>query len=132
MARTYTYQQRCPIARSLDVVGDRWTILVLRDLGRGHTRYVDLMRELRGISPNVLSERLKHLEQEGLISSALYSRHPPRAEYRLTEKGEAFKSVLRALTAWGDAHAPRRPRPRTARSAVATKRAPLDSSALPD
>ncbi|MCC6237319.1 MAG: helix-turn-helix transcriptional regulator [Dehalococcoidia bacterium] len=117
MARTYTYQQRCPIARSLDIVGDRWTMLVLRDLGRGHTRYVDLMRELRGISPNVLSERLKHLEQEGLISSALYSQHPPRAEYRLTEKGEAFKPVLRALIAWGDTYAPRPPRSRAKRAA---------------
>jgi DNA-binding HxlR family transcriptional regulator len=107
LARTYTRQQRCPIARSLDIVGDRWTLLVIRDLARGHTRFADLMTELRGISPNVLSDRLKHLEQEGLVTSSLYSEHPPRAEYRLTEKGEALFPALRALAAWGREYAPR-------------------------
>ena len=118
MARKYTYQQRCPIARSLDIVGDRWTLLVIRDLGRGHTRFGDLMRELRGIAPNVLSERLKLLEGEGLVTSTLYSKHPPRAEYRLTEKGESLRPILRAFVEWGNAHAPRKPRGGTAEPAV--------------
>ncbi len=102
MARTYAKQQRCPIARSLDIVGDRWTLLVIRDLARGHTRFADLMTELLGISPNVLSDRLKLLEEHSIIASSLYSEHPPRAEYRLTEKGEALLPVLRALIAWGN------------------------------
>jgi DNA-binding HxlR family transcriptional regulator len=107
MARTYAKQQRCPIARSLDIVGDRWTLLVIRDLGRGHSRFADLMTELLGISPNVLSDRLKLLEQEGIVTSSLYSEHPPRAEYHLTPKGEALLPVLRALMAWGNEYAPR-------------------------
>ena len=114
MARTYTYQQRCPIARSLDIVGDRWTLLIIRDLGRGHSKFVDLMRELRGIAPNVLSDRLKLLEREGLVASTMYSQHPPRAEYRLTEKGEALRPVLRAFIEWGNEYAPRKPRGGTA------------------
>jgi DNA-binding HxlR family transcriptional regulator len=110
VARKYTYQQRCPIARSLDIVGDRWTLLVIRDLGRGHARFADLMRELRGIAPNVLSDRLKLLENEGLVASTLYSNHPPRAEYALTEKGRALAPVLRAFTDWGNEYASRPPR----------------------
>lgn len=107
MARTYAYQQLCPIARSLDILGDRWTLLLIRDLGRGHSRFADLMRELRGISPNILSDRLKLLEEEGLVVSALYSEHPPRAEYVLTHKGQALAPVLRAFTAWGNEYASR-------------------------
>ena len=115
MSRTYTYQQRCPIARSLEIVGDRWTLLVIRDLNRGHSKFVDLMRELRGIAPNVLSDRLKLLESEGLVASILYSKHPPRAEYSLTERGEALIPVLDALTEWGTLHTERRhPAPDTA------------------
>ena len=119
MARKYTYQQRCPIARSLDIVGDRWTLLVIRDLGRGHTKFGDLMRELRGIAPNVLSDRLKLLEQEGLVASTLYSKHPPRAEYRLTEKGESLRPILRAFVEWGNEHAPRKSRAGAADEALA-------------
>ena len=109
MARKYTYQQRCPIARSLDIVGDRWTLLVIRDLARGHSKFSDLMRELRGIAPNVLSDRLKLLEEEGLVGSTLYSRHPPRAEYSLTEKGQALTPVLQAFVQWGNEYALRQP-----------------------
>lgn len=105
--RTYPKQQRCPIARTLEIVGDRWTLLVIRDLARGHSKFADLMTELRGISPNVLSDRLKLLEQEELITSRLYSEHPPRAEYLLTEKGEALYPTLRALAAWGQEYVPR-------------------------
>ena len=104
MTRRYAHQQRCPIARSLDIVGDRWTLLVIRDLARGHSRFASLQHELRGIAPNMLSERLKLLEGEGLITSALYSQHPPRAEYSLTEKGRALVPVLDALAAWGTEH----------------------------
>jgi DNA-binding HxlR family transcriptional regulator len=121
VARKYTYQQRCPIARSLDIVGDRWTLLVIRDLGRGHGRFAELMEQLRGIAPNVLSDRLKLLEDEGLVASSLYSKHPPRAEYRLTKKGEALLPVLSAFTEWGNAYAPRRPRSTQADSDAAER-----------
>lgn len=106
MNRTYSRQQRCPIARSLDVVGDRWTLLLIRDLAGGHGRFADLLRTLSGISPTMLSERLQLLEREGLVTSTLYSEHPPRAEYMLTEKGEAMRPVLQALAAWGKEYTP--------------------------
>ncbi|MDA0350893.1 MAG: helix-turn-helix domain-containing protein [Chloroflexi bacterium] len=101
MKRQYESQQHCPIARSLDLIGDRWTILVLRDLHRGRTRFADLLRSLDGVSPNLLSARLKTLEREGLVERRLYCQHPPRAEYVLTERGEAFGPVLRAMLDWG-------------------------------
>jgi DNA-binding HxlR family transcriptional regulator len=106
MKRQYESQQNCPIARSLDLVGDRWTILVLRDLHLGRTRFADLLRSLDGVSPNLLSARLKTLEREGLVERRLYCQHPPRAEYVLTEHGQAFGSVLRAMYDWGSALEP--------------------------
>lgn len=109
MKRQYETQQYCPIARSLDLVGDRWTILVMRDLHLGRSRFADLLRSLDGISPNLLSARLKTLEHEGLVARQLYSQHPPRAEYVLTDHGQAFGQVLRAMYDWGTAFRPAEP-----------------------
>ena len=100
----------CPIARSLDVIGDRWTILILRDLiVGGPRRFQDFERSLRGISPNTLSARLKRLEEAGVVERRLYEQHPPRAEYLLTEKGNDLRPVLRALLEWGRRHTKYRP-----------------------
>ncbi|TAK75235.1 MAG: transcriptional regulator [Dehalococcoidia bacterium] len=115
MPRTYDRQQACPIARSLDIVGDRWTLLVLRDLRRGHSKFADLLVSLQGISPTVLSERLQSLEQDGLAARRFYSDHPPRAEYVLTPRGDSLAPVLKALYDWGTEHAPRPPRTTAAR-----------------
>jgi len=101
MKRIYESQQTCPIARSLDVFGDRWTMLLMRDLHKGHCRFADLLRSLDGISPNLLSARLKRLEVEGIVTRRLYSVHPPRAEYVLTEPGLAFSPILDQIQAWG-------------------------------
>jgi DNA-binding HxlR family transcriptional regulator len=104
MARSYS--QRCPVARTLDVIGERWTTLILRDLLRdGPRRYQDLQESLTGIAPNTLSARLKDMEAAGLIERKLYSEHPPRLEYHLTEKGKSLGPVLKALRAWGQQHA---------------------------
>jgi len=101
---------QCPIARSLDVIGDRWTILILRDLiVGGPRRFQDFERSLRGISPNTLSARLKRLEEAGVVERRLYEQHPPRAEYLLTEKGNDLRPVLRALLEWGRRHTKYRP-----------------------
>ena len=102
----------CPIDYALDLFGDRWTLLVIRDLSRGHEKFGDLLRELRGISPAVLSDRLQKLEAHGLVTRTFYSDHPPRARYLLTDKGDALAPTLRALIAWGNQHAPRKPRAR--------------------
>jgi DNA-binding HxlR family transcriptional regulator len=95
----------CPIARSLDVIGDRWTILILRDLVRdGPRKFQDFERSLRRISPNTLSMRLKRLEDAGIVARRFYEQHPPRAEYVLTEAGEELRPVLKALLTWGERH----------------------------
>src|SRR6201997_4227318 len=95
------YDMRCPIARTLDIVGERWTILILRDLVTGGPRkFQDFERSLAGISPNTLSARLKRLEEAGIIERRFYAQHPPRAEYLLTQKGRALGPVLLALKKW--------------------------------
>jgi len=104
--RIYESQQRCPVARTLNVVGDRWTVLVLRDLSWGRQRFSTLLDSLKGISANVLSERLKRLEEHGMVTRVFYSDHPPRAEYKLTLKGKAFVPVLIAMREYGDAWEP--------------------------
>ena len=97
------YDQECPIARSLDVVGERWSLLVLRDLLRkGPLRFQDLENGLPGVAPNTLSARLKLLEGAGVIATRLYENHPPRFEYFLTDKGKALGPVLKALYRWGE------------------------------
>jgi DNA-binding HxlR family transcriptional regulator len=100
--RTYRTQEGCPVAGTLDVIGDRWTLLIVRDLvlGRGG-KFTDLLESLRGISPNLLAQRLKLLEDQGVIERFFYSEHPPRAEYRLTDKGRDLGPVVRAIAEWG-------------------------------
>ncbi len=98
-----SYGQRCPVARALDVVGERWSLLILRDLFRkGPLRFQSISDGLPGLAPNTLSARLKGLEAQGVITSRLVEAHPPRYEYLLTEKGEALRPVIRALFAWGE------------------------------
>jgi DNA-binding HxlR family transcriptional regulator len=101
MARKY--DSRCPVARTLNVIGDRWAILVLRDLFlQGPRRFQDFERSLKGITPGVLSKRLKEFEAHGVIEGCLYAEHPPRHEYTLTEKGRELRPVLGAMKSWGE------------------------------
>jgi DNA-binding HxlR family transcriptional regulator len=105
MARSYSLKS-CPVARTLDLIGERWTILILRDLLlQGPRRYQDLQESLAGVAPNTLSARLKDMEANGLIERKLYSEHPPRLEYHLTDRGKSLGPVLKALRAWGQNHA---------------------------
>ena len=99
------YHRRCPVARTLEIIGERWTILILRDLLRdGPRRFNDFEQSLPGISPNTLSGRLKTLEEASIVARRLYQEHPPRAEYFLTEKGRELGPVLKALGNWGEKH----------------------------
>jgi DNA-binding HxlR family transcriptional regulator len=98
------YGQRCPVAKTLEVVGDRWTLLVVRDLLDGPRRFHDLQAGLPGLAPNILSERLKLMEAHALVSRRFYSDHPPRAEYELTAKGRELGVVVGALASWGARH----------------------------
>lgn len=96
-------QQICPVARALSIVGERWSLLIIRDLLRtGPKKFAELQASLEGISPNTLSARLKHLEETGVISKRLYEQYPPRAEYVLTDRGRALGPVMLALKHWGE------------------------------
>ena len=104
MAKTGPYNQICPVARTLDLIGDRWTLLIIRDLFLGKTRFAQFRRSDPAPPPKLLSERLLRLEQHGLVERVVYSEHPLRAEYRLTQKGRTLHGVLREIVAWGLDH----------------------------
>ena len=94
---------QCPIARSLERVGEWWSILILRDAFQGLTRF-DQFQESLGIAPNILTRRLNSLVEAGLLERRRYSERPPRGEYVLTDRGRDFRPVLWALLAWGNKH----------------------------
>lgn len=100
------YSLNCPVARTLDVIGDRWAILILRDLFQHPTRrFQDFQATLPGLTPSVLSTRLKDLESSDVIASRNYGEHPPRLEYFLTPKGRELGPILLSLKKWGEKHA---------------------------
>lgn len=104
MARSYAIDD-CPVARTLDLIGERWTILLLRDLLlQGPRRFQDFQASLPGVAPNVLSARLKSLEEDGLVRRELYSDRPPRLQYVLTDKGRSLGPVVKAMRDWGAKH----------------------------
>ena len=105
-----TYDHFCLTARSLEQVGDRWSLLVIRDLLTGAKRFTDLMDRLGGITPKTLSQRLRELDDAGIVTA---DRQPGRREvwYRLTPAGADLRPVLDALSQWGLQHAWRRPMP---------------------
>ncbi len=91
----------CPVARAELIVGDRWTVLVLRELFAGNHRFEEI-QAYAGATPQMAATRLKKLEKEGLVRRRVYSKRPRRYEYHLTEKGTAFFPILLALRAWGE------------------------------
>lgn len=101
MQRTDFGDMTCSIARTLHVVGEPWSPLIVRDVYIGITRFDDLQRDL-GISRKVLTERLRWLVEQGVLEQRPYSERPPRSEYVLTEQGRDFVRVLFAMVAWGD------------------------------
>src|SRR5215831_12190187 len=96
-----TYEQYCPVARALEIVGERWTMLVARELMLGPRRFTDLMEGLPGISPNVLATRLKDLESAGLVSKRTLPPPAASAVYELTEHAVGLARVLAAMADWG-------------------------------
>src|SRR5262249_54032270 len=101
MRRKNFGNMQCPIARSLERVGEWWSILILRDAFHGLSRFDDFQQSL-GIAPNMLARRLKALVETGLLERRRYSERPPRDEYVLTQAGRDFRPVLWALLAWGN------------------------------
>jgi DNA-binding HxlR family transcriptional regulator len=96
----------CPIATSLDVFGDRWTLVIIRDLATGKTRYGDFLKSPEGIPTNVLADRLLRLEEFGLIKKKTYQTNPTRYEYGLTQKGAELLPLLQAICRWANTHMP--------------------------
>jgi DNA-binding HxlR family transcriptional regulator len=94
-----------PLAQALARVGDRWTLLLVEALLDGPLRFNDLLGQIPGLAPNILSERLKRLERDGLLTTRPYSERPPRSEYQLTAEGQELAGALRLLAHWGAGHA---------------------------
>jgi DNA-binding HxlR family transcriptional regulator len=105
--------QNCSIARALEVVGDRWTLLIVRDVSLGRHRFDELLASL-GVASNVLADRLSRLVDDGILERSQYSERPPRFEYHLTRKGRDLGIPLLALMQWGDRYLSEKP-PRIAR-----------------
>ena len=95
--------QACSVAKSLEVIGERWSLLIVRDVMNGHRRFGEMQSSL-GVARNVLSSRLQRLVEEGILERRAYQESPPRHEYFLTEKGLDLWPALIALQGWGDRH----------------------------
>jgi len=102
------FRSRCPVASALDIVGDRWTLIVLRTIFAGRHRYRDLADIPERISTSILADRLERLEEYGLVTKSPYQQNPLRHQYRLTRRGADLLPVLQELAAWAADHIPDR------------------------
>jgi len=91
----------CPVARTAEIISGKWTLLIIRDLASGVKRFNQLERSLHGISPKTLSERLRSLEEEGIVLRQTFAEVPPRVEYTLTEKGHDLVQVIESMRTYG-------------------------------
>lgn len=96
------YDLPCNIAQTLNIIGDKWTLLILRQIMLGYDTYTEIFDRLEGIPSNLLSGRLKCLEEDQLIRSQLYQAHPPRYNYLLTKSGEDLTDVFNSIILWGE------------------------------
>jgi DNA-binding HxlR family transcriptional regulator len=96
-------EETCPVCRTAEVVCGKWTLLLVRDLADGCSRFCELERSLQGISPRTLSLRLRALEEEGIVERHTFSEVPPRVEYALTEKGRALLPIVEGMRSYGEA-----------------------------
>jgi DNA-binding HxlR family transcriptional regulator len=92
----------CPVCRTAEIVCGKWTLLLVRDLSEGRSRFCELERSLAGISPRTLSLRLRALEDEGIVERQTFPEVPPRVEYALTEKGQALLPIVEDMRAYGE------------------------------
>jgi DNA-binding HxlR family transcriptional regulator len=92
----------CPVCQTADIICGKWTLLLIRDLAEGHSRFCELERSLAGISPRTLSLRLRALEEQGIVERHTFGEVPPRVEYALTEKGLALLPIVDGMRAYGE------------------------------
>lgn len=107
MAKTKTKtatkpRSACPVANTLDIIGDRWTLLIVRDIFKGKRRYKEFLESAEKIPTNILANRLKTMEEADIIERKIYSERPPRYEYALTENGEKLGEIVKMLYNWGN------------------------------
>src|SRR3954466_10412493 len=95
--------ETCPVCQAAEIVCSKWTLLLVRDLSEGHSRFCELERSLAGISPRTLSLRLRALEEEGIVERQTYAEVPPRVEYSLTAKGRALIPLIEGMRDYGEA-----------------------------
>jgi DNA-binding HxlR family transcriptional regulator len=101
MKREMASNDTCPVCRTAEIVCGKWTLLVIRDLAEGRSRFCELERSLQGISPRTLSLRLRALEEEGVVERQTFPEVPPRVEYALTEKGRALVPLIEDMRTYG-------------------------------
>lgn len=94
-------KKNCPVERTVNVIGGKWTLLILRDLFDGTKRFGELRTSLTGISPKTLTEKLRILERDGIIERKIYPEVPPRVEYSLTKRGQTLETIIEAMREWG-------------------------------
>lgn len=106
MVTLMDFRSGCPIASTLDLVGDRWTLVLLRDMINGKTRYSDFLDSPERITTNVLADRLAKMETAGLVTRSAYQDRPTRYEYKLTKKGRDLHPIVQAMCRWANKHIP--------------------------
>ena len=94
----------CPVETTLTLIGDKWKVLILRDLMPGTKRFGELKKSLGNVSQKVLTAQLRTMEESGLVNRKVYAEVPPRVEYSLTELGKSLKPILDSMRAWGEAY----------------------------
>jgi DNA-binding HxlR family transcriptional regulator len=100
------FRSGCPIASTLDLVGDRWTLVIVRDMLTGKTKFGDFLASPEGVPTKILTARLKRMEQAGLVAKEAYQSNPARFDYRLTEKGAGLLTVLQHMCRWANVYIP--------------------------
>ena len=98
------YDQNCPTRLALDRIADKWTVLIVGQLAGGTRRFGELRREITGVSPKVLTQKLRELERDGLVARRVYASVPPKVEYSLTPLGHTLVGLLAAIRAWAETH----------------------------
>jgi DNA-binding HxlR family transcriptional regulator len=103
----------CPVATTVNLIGNKWKILILRDLLAGTKRFGELRKSVAGISQKVLTDNLRAMEEDGIVVRKIYAEVPPRVEYSLSELGETLRPVIEVMEKWGTAYKARFERPKT-------------------
>lgn len=98
-------KKNCPVERTVNLIGGKWTLLILRDLFVGTKRFGELRTSLAGVSPKTLTDKLRELESDGLVQRQIYPEVPPRVEYSLTARGRSLQKIFDAMQEWGTQHA---------------------------